>query len=282
MYSDDSHPATVSDFRLDKYEITVGRFRQFVAAILAGWRPAAGSGKHVHLNGGMGLNGTAGGYEPGWNAASWNGLFLTKAADWNSNLAMAHGTWTASPGAHENEPISNVTWYDAYAFCIWDGGFLPSEAEWNYAAAGGGGISGQRVFPWSIPSTNQAIDCSYANYAAEQPGNATTGCTTAFCIGGCAADAPLGVGSKSPKGDGAFGQADLAGNIQEWVFDHTGTYADPCEDCANFTADSPRQWRGGGWSADATRDGNLVISYRYHFASSSRYNDMGARCARTP
>jgi len=27
-----SHPATLSDYRLDAYEITVGRFRQFVDA----------------------------------------------------------------------------------------------------------------------------------------------------------------------------------------------------------------------------------------------------------
>ncbi len=48
-------PASVSGFRLDKYQVTVGRFRQFVAASVAGWRPAAGSGKHAHLNGGQGL-----------------------------------------------------------------------------------------------------------------------------------------------------------------------------------------------------------------------------------
>jgi hypothetical protein len=46
--------ATVSTFRLDKYLVTVGRFRQFVNAWSggAGYLPPAGSGKHTYLNGG--------------------------------------------------------------------------------------------------------------------------------------------------------------------------------------------------------------------------------------
>jgi formylglycine-generating enzyme required for sulfatase activity len=58
--------ATVSGFRLDKYLVTVGRFRQFVNGD-AGHLPAAGSGKHTHLKGGQGLanSGAGGGYEPG-------------------------------------------------------------------------------------------------------------------------------------------------------------------------------------------------------------------------
>ena len=61
-------PASVSGFRLDKNLVTVGRFRQFVAASVAGWVPAAGSGKHTHLNGGQGLTNSGGpGYEPGWD-----------------------------------------------------------------------------------------------------------------------------------------------------------------------------------------------------------------------
>ncbi len=40
----DADPASVSAFRLDKYEVTVGRFRQFVTAWNGGhgWVPAAG------------------------------------------------------------------------------------------------------------------------------------------------------------------------------------------------------------------------------------------------
>jgi hypothetical protein len=63
-------PATVSNFRLDKYLVTVGRYRQFVAAFNGGWMPPAGSGKHAYLTGG-GLAATAGGTETGWDA-SWS------------------------------------------------------------------------------------------------------------------------------------------------------------------------------------------------------------------
>jgi hypothetical protein len=42
--TDLADPATVSDFRLDKYDVTVARFRQFVTASANGWVPSAGSG----------------------------------------------------------------------------------------------------------------------------------------------------------------------------------------------------------------------------------------------
>jgi len=44
----------------------------------------------------------------------------------------------------------------SHAFCIWDGGFLAGEAEWNYAAAGG---SEQRSYPWgsTVPGANAKL-----------------------------------------------------------------------------------------------------------------------------
>ncbi len=66
----EADPATLSGFRLDKYLVTVGRFRQFVNARNGGtgYMPPAGSGKHAYLNGGNGLvdSATAGAYEKGW------------------------------------------------------------------------------------------------------------------------------------------------------------------------------------------------------------------------
>ncbi|MGD0676226.1 MAG: hypothetical protein ABSC94_12455 [Polyangiaceae bacterium] len=46
----------MSGFRLDKYLVTVGRFRQYVNYLTdgTGAPPANGSGSHTHLNGGTG------------------------------------------------------------------------------------------------------------------------------------------------------------------------------------------------------------------------------------
>ena len=148
-----ANPATISNFRLDKYEVTVGRFRKFVDAWVSGWRPATASGKHTHLNSGQGLTSTAGGYEPGWDATWANypgagnanstvpsGTSPTTVSGWTTNLSCdsSFQTWTSAAGANENKPQTCLSWYDLHAFCIWDGGFLPSEAEWEYAAAGAG------------------------------------------------------------------------------------------------------------------------------------------------
>src|SRR5260221_11665536 len=91
-------PATLSTFRLDKYEVTVGRFRRFVAAWNggAGFTPPLGSGKHSHLNAGLGLadSGSAGTYEQGWSAAGGKRIAPT---DDNLGSCGAYATRTPSP-----------------------------------------------------------------------------------------------------------------------------------------------------------------------------------------
>ena len=213
--------AKISGFRLDKYLVTVGRFRQFVAAWNSGYTPPAGSGKHTHLNGGSGLKATAGGYEPGWVATDDSNVAPTDA-----NLACGgtHTTWTNTAGAQETLPINCVNWYEAYAFCVWDGGFLPSEAEWEYAAAGGGQ---QREYPWG--STDPGMNSQHAIYGDYFTGNPTY-------------IAPVGTAT---MGAGLWGQLDLVGDLWEWNLDGYAPYVDPCTDCIDAIAASSRAIRGG-------------------------------------
>src|SRR5262249_31951140 len=72
--------------------------------------------------------------------------------------SLGGGTWTEN--GNDDLPINNVTWPLAFAFCVWDNGRLPTDAEWNLAAAAG---SEQRVYPW-ISGPQPTIDSSYAIY----------------------------------------------------------------------------------------------------------------------
>ncbi len=220
-----------------------------------------------------------GSWENGWssdydaNLATYEGPWATSNPV-NDNLSCGgnpYATWTPKPGAHENLPMNCVDWYDAYAFCIWDGGFLPSEAEWEYASAGG---DEQREYPWGSADPGEANH--YAIYGCLFP-SASGACSDLSNV------APVGTAS---QGAGKWGQLDLAGNVFEWTLDYWyQQYQSPCVDCAALTLTSTepfptRSSRGSAFE----RTGTGLLSPWYHSYESEmdRSPYTGIRCARTP
>ncbi len=253
--NDARFPATVSDFRLDAFEISVGRYRKFTAAY-PGNKPKAGAGKNPNDPS-----------DKGWDPA-WDGrLPATQQLAVANVKCMAPIMFSDVPGPNDGKPVNCLDWYTAQAFCIWDGGRLPTEAEWNYAAAGG---SEQRAYPWSNPPSSDVVDATFAVFAPP-------------------ATAPAAGGSKSPKGDGKYGHADLAGNVWEWTVDnytvvsgapYGSTYSvNPCKDCADRGAGTSRVIRGGAYDANGPTLGTIV---RNDQKPDGRAPQIGARCARSP
>lgn len=100
------------------------------------------------------------------------------------------------PEGLENHPVTNVTWYDAVAYCQWQGKRLPTEAEWEVAARGG--LNG--LFPWG----DAPADPSRANYSASK------------------------LDTTSPVGRypaNAYGLYDMAGNVWQFTADEWAPYS---------------------------------------------------------
>lgn len=252
-------PATVSSFAMDKFEVTVGRFRRFVEAY-PNSKPTAGAGATP--------NGAFGGWSSQWAAQLYaSSAELSTALGCDAELA----TWTAAPGTNEDKPINCVSWFDAVAFCAWDGGRLPTEAEWSYAAAGG---DEQRVFPWSQPPEDETLSPKHASYSTSELQCAADG------VLGCSLDDLLRPGSL-PMGTGRWGHADLSGNVAEWVLDELidpALYETPCDNCvaggAGLSAEY-RVFRGGAFNF-----ARVYSTWRSGGLPTTRLSSIGFRCAR--
>jgi formylglycine-generating enzyme required for sulfatase activity len=159
-----------------------------------------------------------------------------------------------------NHPVVNVNWYAATAFCQAQGKRLPSEAEWEYAARGGGK---SRLFPWG----NEPANPKLANYSA----------------GKLHTTSP--VGSYSPTGYGIY---DMAGNVWEFLADEWGKYPAGAGDrnldknsfrCrTSFTEVRTRRViRGGSFDGDPI---NLWVEYRDSHPPNGAQPFVGFRCAK--
>jgi sulfatase modifying factor 1 len=145
---------------------------------------------------------------------------------------------------------------------------LPTEAEWEYAAAGG---DQNRLYPWG----SAALDCTRTHLSSDYP---------YYCAAdGGAVEAVLAVGS-FPAGNGRWGHSDLTGNASEWTLDYRATYStSQTDNYATVQLDYDGPFCGIGMSCHGRtyRSGPRAASRAPWGESTGHVRALGVRCARS-
>jgi formylglycine-generating enzyme len=226
---------TISPFLIDRYEVTVARFRRFWNA----GHPAVPGGAVAY---------------PG------NPAFPSAGAVVEPSNRVSYCNWSIVANSRENHPINCVTWETSQAFCVWDGGRLPTEAEWEFTARGTDG----RRFPWGTREDDTFACVSYPSIRSQT----------------CAEDDAAFLVGASP-----WGALHMEGNVTEYCADWYGDYGAPCWD--GMSANNPicndnsrgvRAIRGRSWRRFAQ---HLHSANREWVTDPEGNIDTGFRCART-
>ncbi|WZP00739.1 bifunctional serine/threonine-protein kinase/formylglycine-generating enzyme family protein [Isosphaeraceae bacterium EP7] len=195
------HPVKIArSFYLSTCEITVGQFRRFVEA--TGYRSDA--------------------------EAQGRGGYLYDAQQ-EALLQHPHYLWSSPTGdksPDDDEPVVQVSWNDAVAFCAWLSKAdrrtyrLPTEAEWEYACRAG------KNARWCMGDDVGELG-TYA-WTEENSGMAAH---------------PVGL-----KRANDFGLYDMHGNVWEWTQDRFASYEGaPAAAPPGAAPPVERTLRGGSW-----------------------------------
>jgi iron(II)-dependent oxidoreductase len=208
-----------------------------------------------------------------WSEAGWG---------WREAATALHPVyWRQADGGWErrvydrwlplapHRPVVHVAWYEAEAYCRWAGRRLPTEAEWELAAAGepaadGGLAPGKRRFPWGEEPPGPALARLDARAIAASPGASDV---AAF-----------------PAGDSAWGCRQMIGNVWEWTasefLPYPGFVPDPYKEYSQPWFGDHKVLRGGCW---ATRARLLRNTWRNFYTPDRRDVWAGFRtCALSP
>jgi iron(II)-dependent oxidoreductase len=209
----------------------------------------------------------AGGYRrpPLWSEAGWQWRQAAAAEQPLYWQRQKHGwlrhdfdSWLP---LEPHRPVLHVNWFEAEAYCRWAGRRLPTEAEWEAAAASAGDLADpKRRFPWgeALPDAARARLDGYA-----------LGCCDAAAL---------------PAGDSACGCRQMIGNVWEWTASDFGPYPgftlDPYQDYSRPWFGTHKVLRGGAWM---TRSRLLRNTWRNFYKPDRRDVWAGFRtCALQP
>ncbi len=159
--------------------------------------------------------------------------------------------------SNANEPVCHVSFFEASAFAKWAGKRLPTEAEWEKAAAFDPQTRQQIAFSWGEDPPDESKANLFEN--------------------GLWAPAPIG---SFPAGQSSYGCQQMMGDVWEWT---TSDYV-PYPGFKSEFDEYNDKWfvnqkvlRGGSF---ATPQIHIRTTYRNFFHAHERWMTSGFRCAK--